>query len=170
MDNPNNLKFRVWNTRLKEFRNGAAILPCGAIISIDSNRAYFKTDEAIVQRFTGLKDKLNRDVYEGDILSAKYEKYDDIVFTRHYEILWIQDTLDFNSGEYATLYTGFGAKLIKTSCNLPSETDFHVPGEIVGIGNEFKFTNYGTNGDLVVTRTEIIGNIFENPQLLNEQS
>jgi len=111
-----NLKFRAWDKQLKHFKyfNLAICLPCFA-------------DESnfVVQQWTGLFDKNQKEIYEGDILRYPINKC-------------IDDKRQFKKDEF----------------------EFN--------NLEFKFKNEDNSLWLVIMdgEPEIVGNIFENENLL----
>lgn len=56
------LKFRVWDCVLKSFR----------FIELGDFCCHVKSNDFIVQQFIGIKDKLNRDIYEGDVIAFSH--------------------------------------------------------------------------------------------------
>lgn len=74
-------RFRVWNKKVERFVD-AAIDDQGLVLIYDYHHDIGKSwdftekqYEFIVQYFTGQKDRIGKDVFEGDILSMDYNKY-----------------------------------------------------------------------------------------------
>lgn len=118
----NNLKFRAFDLKSKE------MIDTIDFIEVDSEGKLFRDDKILMQ-FTGLKDILDKEIYEGDIVECDY---------------------------------GFGKVIFNAGCFMVewlSDTDVYM---------EFVFSRKGmynrTNGE----RFKIIGNIFQNPELLYE--
>jgi uncharacterized phage protein (TIGR01671 family) len=98
---------------------------------------YPKQYKYIRRQFTGLTDKNGKEIYEGDILISKYGD------KKPFEILF---------GEYQTYEEKVGSK--STSIGFYwNETD----GEQVGFGKSI---------DGNMDAYEVIGNVFENPELI----
>jgi uncharacterized phage protein (TIGR01671 family) len=103
-------------------------------------------------QYTGLKDKNGKEIYEGDIFFEE----------KPHVVEWFIGTLD--EDEFANAYTGY----ILRDINAKNET-----GMLAGIFEfsslEYKrsFSNYGYGG-IETYDCEIIGNIHENPELLEE--
>lgn len=123
MNNQRVIKFRLWDIKGKKihYPDLIAISRIGAVrIDIDIN---FLPGESIIQQFTGLLDKNNKEIYEGDIVS-------------------------YISG-IDTMIDGVGQGIVEF-------------GEgCFGIGKYPLFNCYPGN-------LEIIGNIFDNPELLKK--
>jgi uncharacterized phage protein (TIGR01671 family) len=170
------IKFRVWDSISKKFMEddefwinsiGKVFYDDGYsspldIVSID--KTY---DRFILMQYTGLKDKNDKAIYEGDILKIKY----------HFESEYYSESF------YKVTYSQLGVELIfiKLSINdgknqipiikcLKSFSHFEVDGrngkyENIAISDyvlgELRFLNYSND-------IEIIGNIYENPELLEK--
>ena len=118
------IKFRAWSFSTKDFVNPARIelSPHGNLFDL-----YGESIE--IQQFTGLKDKNDNDIYEGDIV--KDLDGDNCV-------------VEFNHGSF----------IIRGKVIIPFWSILSVNGEC--------------SARTISPKTfEIIGNIFENPQLLN---
>ncbi|WP_339124336.1 YopX family protein [Fusobacterium nucleatum] len=127
------IKFRAWHKEKKEIVNVEEIDFMNKVINYiyndyENNRqeirgAYFENIE--LMQYTGLKDKNNKEIYEGDILFESFgEKYYKVVF---------------ENGSFRAEFEG----------------DFE----------EHSFDLI----DVVAQGCEIVGNIYENPELLGGQ-
>ena len=127
------IKFKAWNKTQSRWEIDFHIEPDGSIWTksrtasggwAGSHRQNIEgRNEVILVQFTGLKDKNNKDIYEGDIIS----------------------------------YTPFNAKGYEHSRGMvPDITAFHWFEEL-----ELMLTQHPNKCEI-----EVIGNIFENPELI----
>lgn len=81
------IKFRVWDTELKEMIEAGKVRISGTgIIDLDNGKDWTEDVDAerfIVMQYTGLKDKNGKEIYEGDILQLKQAKKS--IFVVEYE-------------------------------------------------------------------------------------
>ena len=130
MDLKREIKFRVWHKLIKKMinvyvldqtvywdENGAKRIKNNSRGWSDANtQITFTLDEVNLMQYTGLKDKNNVEIYEGDIITYLHETY---------KVKWDEGLAAFNISSKVFQYTAFMAK-----------------------------------------HAEIIGNIYENPELL----
>jgi uncharacterized phage protein (TIGR01671 family) len=132
MTNHRPFKFRIWNRIFKRFikQDSIAISACGNLFVGEGWRNdfqkewnSFKSNDLIIQQFTGLTDKTGREIYEGDILKFLLEFAFDGGYPSFQEVKWSD-----KNGRWI----------------LPMVTiDYFNPSYV-----------------------EVVGNIFENPELL----
>ena len=100
-NNMRELKFRVWDNKNKKFlpESHFAILGSGkVIVTLSGYYEHFtnKTqDDYVVQQYTGLQDSKGNDIYEGDIVKATSDQYDNenfvgkVIFDEGCFLTWI---------------------------------------------------------------------------------
>lgn len=122
------LKFRIWDKREQKFEasRDMALSKNGDLYYIRSaGNELLEVDNEyyIIQQYTGLKDKNNKEIYEGDIL-----RYINLIIGQ--------------------VIFAFGSYQVKTLENL----------------------NFGLDDICYHCTIEIIGNIYENPELLENNN
>lgn len=143
------VKYRLWCKERQEmidirkmyFEDGK--LTTISCVDHDSDFEYFTEDnDHVLMQYTGLKDKNGREIYEKDIVEIKHT-YDYMAFDG-YERSWT-----ITKGEVVFNYAGFDVKYLDRD------------GEPVWSG----ITLMECLSDMV-SEWEVIGNIYENPELL----
>lgn len=126
-------KYRAWDSAKKEmFKDTFAITESGQVVvveqeSVASSPDYVFVDHLVIIQSTGLKDKNDKEIFEGDILDYKGRKA---------LVRW--------HGSYASFIYRFVDELQKRN-------------------TEWKPLY------LAYMKCEIIGNIYENPELLEDK-
>ena len=140
------IKFRVWNTETNKMIINVkemGVFALQSIYSIDEFLVIPTNEKYPLMQYTGLKDKNGVEIYEGDILVAKNKKD-----SKNND--WIGIVEDNNYGWLALKYkeyinpSWFGA--LSTPINEPQ------------------------NASWIMSNCEVIGNIYENSHLLNNNS
>lgn len=139
-------KFRIWNKRKKSWESeGISILKMETII----NTINMAWDGYEIMQFTGLKDKNRKEIYEGDIVRQ---------FIEGHQGVNEEGEIQYNLKQVAEM---IGVAMISTRkgivmqrANITSSTSKNWIGTILPYKN---ITRY---------RCEVIGNIYENPELL----
>ncbi len=147
------IKFRIWLPHLKTFGN-----PLEVVIGFDGKVYGFtrptindsrllveisqlkELRDCVVQQFTGLKDKNGKEIFEGDILNVEEDDEDSALGRSHSYLVEVR----------------FGGIQYKTS--------FVMLNKRFGKGETLLSDSIGA-----YTEMEIIGNIFENPEVLTNK-
>jgi uncharacterized phage protein (TIGR01671 family) len=140
------LKFRAWDTLAKQFTYPNKGYQGHYVLTLNGQFQNLQNgsggDEYVVQQFTGEYDKNEKEIYEGDIV--KCEKPE----------IWLME--DFDKRE-AGIITYFNAA-------------FHVAEKYTGgpIKGSIRLIKYRSIVDPYRLECEVIGNVFENSELLNK--
>ena len=123
-------KFRVWRHTDKEWGNVA----CIEVFDSSGVLEYLYQDqENTIQQYIGMKDKNDKEIYEGDIVKTIYDQIGKI--------------------EYDRVFTSF--RILCGHTSVPITT--------------YRFDELGKPVGLIEVIDKVIGNISENPELLNNQ-
>lgn len=135
------IKFRAWDKQDKVFVADNVV---GNILyEIHANKHHDLNDGFILQQFTGLIDKTGQDIYEGDILQLVDDAGNEIKVTCEFGL----HKRKMDSG-YEVKIAGFA---FISPLGMPTFPIIH---------------NYAGKSDLDIM--EVIGNIYENPELIKD--
>jgi uncharacterized phage protein (TIGR01671 family) len=155
--NNRQFKFRVWNLEDKCWDN-PALLEVWDDTGILKHLCDYQDEKTVVQQFTGLKDKNGKEIYEGDIYK-EYYKLEGAAVSIPFDSRCV-----FNEARAYPNPSVEGSDYVLIS-EVYWDNDWHCyharrkdsfTGEIQ---NSHRFPFKGDN-------IEIIGNIFENPELI----
>ena len=108
--------------------------------SEDSNNAWDSFSDVELMQYTGLKDKNGKEIYEGDIIRIRMYKGN----YENYKITWINDYHEVE----------------EDNPNIDMET-----AEFIAI-NEKEGIDFNWIDSSIWFKCEVIGNIYENPELM----
>ena len=151
-------KYRAWDSAKKEmFKDTFAITESGQVVvveqeSVASSPDYVFVDHLVIMQSTGLKDKNGKEIFEGDILKFNdewneycHEGYVDgsVEGVNYVEVVKGEACFEFGKTRYP-----------ESSLFIHMEDEHLSFAELVN-DKDFEF--------------EIIGNVYENPDLLEEK-
>lgn len=134
------IKFRAWDSKLNRMRHFDLLTADNYVSRLDSD----------VLQFTGLKDKNGKEIYEGDIVLYP-DTYTDSVDVG-VGMMPVAQTQQNSWGEVSFQEGAFGI-----DCPKGSETLRRGFKSFWWITNEYGFE---------MSELEVVGNIYENPELL----
>lgn len=145
------IKFRAWHKEKEKMFVPTWInkdMSVGMPDNISNNESdSIVTDNIEIMQFTGLHDRGGDEIYEGDIVRVEFDPYSNDVFNENGEFVREEETYDH--------------------CEI-SEVKFENGGFVVSADfGDYSQTTVGwaiDDGSMVALK--IIGNIYENPELL----
>jgi uncharacterized phage protein (TIGR01671 family) len=158
--NQREIKFRAWDKKKKRMYSWEKIASIhnNGIIMISENDgdSMLMPKNIILLQFTGLKDSKGVEIYEGDIVKSQFFS-NRIVF----KVVWC----DMKSGFCLEVIKNGGRCISEASTMSGGIYEHHLWGNVNGIGQYLHPTWIQSLGKL-----KVIGNIFENPELLSERA
>lgn len=154
------IKFRVWSRAFKKFTDGYENENRVSYDELYSDppglffgglRALQNDGDYVLQQYTGINDTKGREIYEGDIVYSELRFQDKAIYKNVSEVL-------YNNLRGAFFY--YKAYLTHEAAN-EKYNNWIKAGDQIG------------NTGFIVSNSpedhiEVIGNIFENPELVNE--
>ena len=142
----NDIKLRAWDKKDRVIRDVVGMSFYHDSVSVNIEYGKYLQDDARrfeLTQYTGLKDKNGVDIYEGDIVTNEWMR-------EIYQVIFSDgDDIGCNAGEYYNWVYGF----------VPA----HADGSVDDSGRcEFMYEK------MILGSAEVIGNIYENPELLLE--
>lgn len=146
------IKFRIWSKERKQWvKNGTVIDGDGRVFTLYYQReengqlfpiiSEYPHDDAIIQQFTGLLGKDNKEIYEGDIVKTDPDHFVAKLRARRES----EEYTEYTKGQVRWWNEGFA-----------------ICQEYIGATRISEYSDC----DCCPCGLEIIGNIFENPELL----
>jgi uncharacterized phage protein (TIGR01671 family) len=144
------LKFRLWDESKKEWSTGRDFLISldGEVLFGEKSKYEYECRDQIVQQYTGLKDKNGKEIYEGDLIINETSDED---WGNPQLVVW---------SKYEEV--GFAVAVSLNKMHSPSYHLHELNHSILGSIFQEQYPLNQTMG-----RYEVVGNIFENPELLN---
>jgi uncharacterized phage protein (TIGR01671 family) len=141
------IKFRAWTGVQMEYRVLAGVIGAFYVPGLDPNDSASVSpmntkysEQTPIMQFTGLHDKNGKEIYEGDVVQRKVHRGD------------ISHTRDYHEEVYWREECS-GFEFVAVEKNDDGSRESWMP-----------------NWDTVALVYEIIGNIYENPELLKEKA
>lgn len=161
MQNKNRFRFRIWWKKEKCWVESMMLCNSGFLAMQDGTDIEdddFNEKDLIIQQCTGLKDRNGKLIYEGDIIKIPTQcnkklhgnySLQEVVWRNGY---WVISYISSETGH--KLPRGWTAGFLHNYWSDEFEKEFM-------FSNEEMFCKYDT--------LEVIGNIYENPELLKEK-
>ena len=155
------IKFRAFDIENKEmlevdlldFRVMAGYKNTPAV-RVDMYSDYFDREEMILMQYTGLKDKNGVEIYEGDIILT--QPFRDKPFSKKAKSKRLRGIVKYN------------IKCDKKFFGEPDKIKYWGAEWSIEIIDKKDYKKYGSYDWGVFFECEVIGNIYENPELLKE--
>lgn len=148
-------KFRAWDSAKQEmFTDTFAITESGQVVVVEQSSVfvspdYVFVDNLVIMQSTGLKDKNGKEIFEGDILKFN-DEWPDYCYEGYVD--GSIEGINYVEIEKETTCFTFGKFKTSDSSLLYYMKDENLSFEELITDKEFEF--------------EIVGNIYENPELL----
>lgn len=148
------IKFRAWHPKYKKMFLVKTLDFIRNVAMVDDRRGYELAAIKVMQ-YTGLKDKNGKEIYEGDIIAGKEGTDNDGQTSETFAIVQPLGKYSDESIDYGSEAMGFYVTGQKTYYRATGKIDRYDLGG-----------DYGQDSVLRYTQFAVIGNIYENPELL----